>query len=123
MVSSLHDGMNLVAKEFVASQVEGKGVLICSEFAGAAEELGNALMINPYDVESVADALKQAIEMPIPERTQRMARLQAHVSEHNIYKWLAEIFDELDRIRGDNSVTALSPLAPVQSHPPALQRP
>jgi trehalose-6-phosphate synthase len=123
MVSSLHDGMNLVAKEFVASQVEGKGVLICSEFAGAAEELGNALMINPYDVESVADALKQAIEMPAPERTQRMARLQEHVSEHNIYKWLAEIFDELDRIRGDSPVTALSPLAPVQSHPPALQRP
>ena len=68
--------MNLVAKEFVASQVEQRGVLICSEFAGAAEELDNALLINPYDTESVADTLKQAIEMSAEEKAQRMARLQ-----------------------------------------------
>jgi trehalose 6-phosphate synthase len=118
MVSSLHDGMNLVAKEFVASQVEPKGVLICSEFAGAAEELDNALLINPYDVESVADTLKQAIEMSAPERTQHMARLQEHISEHNIYRWLAEIFTELDRIRGDSQVTSLTPVESPHSHTP-----
>jgi trehalose-6-phosphate synthase len=106
MVSSLHDGMNLVAKEFVASQVERKGVLICSEFAGASEELDNALLINPYDVESVADTLKQAIEMSTEERTDRMARLQEHVSEHNIFKWLASIFVELDRIREERHLAA-----------------
>jgi glycosyltransferase involved in cell wall biosynthesis len=108
MVSSLHDGMNLVAKEFVASQVECKGVLICSEFAGAAEELDNALLINPYDVESVADTLKHAIEMPTEERSRRMARLQEHISEHNIYKWLAENFIELDRIRREEHGTAFA---------------
>jgi trehalose 6-phosphate synthase len=121
MVSSLHDGMNLVAKEFVASQVERKGVLICSEFAGAAEELDNALLINPYDLESVADTLKQAIEMSAEERTQRMARLQEHISEHNIFKWLTEIFSELDRIRGDRQVVALTSIESPQS-PAAAQR-
>jgi trehalose 6-phosphate synthase/phosphatase len=109
----------LVAKEFVASQVEPKGVLICSEFAGAAEELDNALLINPYDVESVADTLKQAIEMSAPERTQHLARLQEHISEHNIYKWLADIFTELDRIRGDSHVASLAPVASPHSHTPA----
>jgi trehalose 6-phosphate synthase len=123
MVSSLHDGMNLVAKEFVASQVEPKGVLICSEFAGAAEELDNALLINPYDVESVADTLKQAIEMSAEERAHRMARLQEHISEHNIFKWLAEIFTELDRIRGERPVAALAPLESSPSRSAALRGP
>jgi trehalose 6-phosphate synthase len=120
MVTSLHDGMNLVAKEFVASQVERKGVLICSEFAGAAEELNNALLINPYDVESVADTLKQAIEMPAEERTRRMTRLQEHISEHNIYKWLAEIFIELGHIRAESHVTPLAPIEIPQRDIPAL---
>jgi trehalose 6-phosphate synthase len=124
IVSSLHDGMNLVAKEFVASQVERKGVLICSEFAGAAEELDHALLINPYDVESVADTLKQAIEMSASERTQHMTRLQEHISEHNIYKWLGDIFAELDRIRGESHVTALASLESAQSRSiPVLRRP
>jgi len=122
-VTSLHDGMNLVAKEFVASQVERKGVLICSEFAGAAEALDNALLINPYDVEGVADTLKQAIEMSAGEREQRMARLQEHISEYNIYKWLAEIFMELDRIRGEHHVTALAPVELPRGGPPALPQP
>jgi trehalose 6-phosphate synthase len=122
-VTSLHDGMNLVAKEFVASQVERNGVLICSEFAGAAEALDNALLINPYDVEGVADTLKQAIEMSAGEREQRMARLQEHISEYNIYKWLAEIFMELDRIRGEHHVTALAPVELPRGGPPALPQP
>lgn len=121
MVTPLYDGMNLVAKEFVASQVERKGVLICSEFAGAAGQLDNALMINPYDIESVADTLKQAIEMPVAERMQRMACLQEHIAEHNIYKWLADIFSELARIRGESHVTDI---ASVDASPEAaLARP
>jgi trehalose 6-phosphate synthase/phosphatase len=97
-------------------------VLICSEFAGAAEELNNALIINPYDVESMADTLKQAIDMSVEERSRRMARLQEHISEHNIYKWLAEIFIELNRIRGERHVTALAPVAAPRSGAPALSR-
>lgn len=119
IVSSLHDGMNLVAKEFVASQVERNGVLICSEFAGAAEALDNALLINPYDVEGVADTLKQAIEMAQDERARRMERLQEHISEHNIYKWLIDIFAELDRVRGEPHVAALAPLELPRGGAPA----
>jgi trehalose-6-phosphate synthase len=115
--------MNLVAKEFVASQVERRGVLICSEFAGAAETLDNALLINPYDMESVADTLKQAIEMAPDERARRMARLQEHISEHNIYKWLIDIFAELDHIRGESHVAALAPLELPRRGAPALPQP
>jgi trehalose 6-phosphate synthase len=101
--------MNLVAKEFVASQVEQRGVLICSEFAGAAEALDNALLINPYDTESMADTLKQAIEMSGAEKTHRMAQLQTHSAEHNIYKWLADIFTTLEqRIQEASHVSALA---------------
>src|SRR5262245_57624462 len=120
MVSSLQDGMNLVAKEFVASQVEQRGVLICSEFAGAAEALDNALLINPYDTESVADTLRQAIEMAPEERTQRMARLQSHIAEHNVYKWLADIFTTLDRIQEDAHAEAFAAVEAPAGDPPAL---
>jgi alpha,alpha-trehalose-phosphate synthase [UDP-forming] len=116
MVTSLHDGMNLVAKEFVASQVEQRGVLICSEFAGAAEALDNALLINPYDTERVADTLKHAIEMSREEKAHRMARLQTHLAEHNIYKWLADIFTTLEDIRGASPGAALAAVAvPTES--------
>jgi trehalose 6-phosphate synthase len=120
MVTSLHDGMNLVAKEFVASQVERPGVLICSEFAGAAEELDNALLINPYDTESVADTLKQAIEMSMEDKAQRLVRLQTHIAEHNIYKWLADIFSTLARLQGERAVPALTALEAPGSHLPVL---
>jgi len=108
MVTSLHDGMNLVAKEFVASQVEQRGVLICSEFAGAAEALDAALRINPYDTEAVADTLKQAIEMSREEKVHRMARLHMHLAEHNIYKWLADIFTTLGHLQGASESAALA---------------
>jgi trehalose 6-phosphate synthase len=111
MVTSLHDGMNLVAKEFIAAQIERRGVLLCSEFAGAAEELSNALLINPYDTEGVAETLRQALEMSPGEKAHRMARLQEYLAEHNIYKWLVDVFTTLAHIReGNNSneSTALS---------------
>jgi trehalose-6-phosphate synthase len=104
MVTSLHDGMNLVAKEFAVLQVEQ----LCSEFAGAAEALNTALLINPYDTEGVADTLKHAIDMSREEKTHRMARLQMHIAEHNIYKWLADIFTTLEHIQGASDGAALA---------------
>jgi trehalose 6-phosphate synthase len=102
MVTSLHDGMNLVAKECIAAQIERRGVLLCSEFAGAAEELSNALLINPYDTEGVAETLRQALEMSPEEKAHRMARLQEYLAEHNIYNWLVDVFTMLARIREGN---------------------
>jgi len=110
MVTSLHDGMNLVAKEYIAAQVERRGVLLCSEFAGAAEQLGNALLINPYDTEGMVETLRQALEMSPEEKAYRMARLQEYLAEHNIYKWLVDVFTMLARLREENNgpSTALS---------------
>jgi trehalose-6-phosphate synthase len=121
MVTSLYDGMNLVAKEFVAAQVERRGVLLCSEFAGAAEELDSALIINPYDIEGMVAALKRALEMPAAEKAHHMTRLQTHIAEHNIYKWLAEIFTDLVRIQqaGRVTVTALVPVTAPPGRPAA----
>jgi len=106
IVSSLHDGMNLVAKEFVAAQGEpgsdggpsegdGDGVLILSEFAGAARDLADALIVNPYDTEEFAEAIRNAVEMPAAERQARMDRMYRHVSENNIYRWAAEFLASL----------------------------
>jgi trehalose-6-phosphate synthase len=91
-VNSLQDGMNLVAKEFVAAQVdEPGGVLVLSKFAGAAEELDGAFEVNPYDPEGTADRLREALLMPASERAERQARLRASV--RSIYDWMGEIFD------------------------------
>ncbi|MGH8507652.1 MAG: trehalose-6-phosphate synthase [Gammaproteobacteria bacterium] len=95
IVSSLHDGMNLVAKEYVAAKDDDEGVLILSEFAGAARELSDALIINPYDTEQFADAIRDAVEMEPAERRARMGRMRRLVEEHNIYCWAAELLTEL----------------------------
>lgn len=102
IVSSLHDGMNLVSKEFVAAQGEpgtsntqASGVLILSEFAGAARDLSDALIINPYDTEEFAQAIKLAIEMPLEERKDRMSRMYQQVAESNIYRWAADFLTSL----------------------------
>ena len=89
VVSSLHDGMNLVAKEYVASRFDHDGVLILSPFTGAALELTDALIVNPYDIERFADSIRQAVEMPRVERQIRMANMRAVVQENNIFKWAA----------------------------------
>lgn len=106
IVSSLHDGMNLVAKEYVAAQAGGDGVLILSEFAGAARELADALIINPYDVEQFAEALRAGIEMDEAERRARMQRLSRQVEEHNIYRWAANFLTELAATRAPGAETA-----------------
>jgi len=99
LVTSLHDGMNLVAKEFVAAQEDNHGVLILSRFAGAAHELTDALVVNPYDTEELADSIRRALEMRPEERRQRMARMRITVREHNIYRWAGNLIGELCEIR------------------------
>jgi trehalose 6-phosphate synthase len=95
IVSSLHDGMNLVAKEYVAAQSGGDGVLVLSEFAGAARELADALIVNPYDTEQFAEAIRFGLEMDAAERRARMQRLGRQVDEHNIYRWAANFLSAL----------------------------
>jgi trehalose-6-phosphate synthase/HAMP domain-containing protein len=95
MVTSLHDGMNLVAKEFVSVRDDGDGVLILSRFTGAARELRDALLVNPYDVDEMAEAIRGAVEMPPGERRSRMARMRQTVREHNIYRWAGLLLGEL----------------------------
>jgi trehalose-6-phosphate synthase len=87
--------MNLIAKEYVASQVDKRGVLILSEFAGAAEELPDALLVNPYDIEGVSEAIHAAIRMPSREKTERMDRMQDQVRERDIYCWVRNFFEEI----------------------------
>jgi len=91
MVTSLHDGMNLVAKEFVASRNKNDGALILSRFAGASQELKGALIVNPYDIEESADAIKSALEMSPEEQLQRMKQMREVIVEHNIYSWAATL--------------------------------
>src|SRR5207249_1506357 len=88
VVSSLADGMNLVAKEFIACQVDHRGVLVLSELAGARDELPWAVSINPYDAEGFAGALRQALEMEPEERRARMEHLRAYVADHDMYSWM-----------------------------------
>ncbi len=105
IVSSLHDGMNLVAKEFVAAKPNLDGVLILSEFAGAARELADALIINPYDTEQFAEAIRRALEMPPDEREARMSRMQRQVEENNIYRWAANFLTDLTAVPITNPPT------------------
>jgi len=99
MVTSLHDGMNLVAKEFVASRDDERGALILSTFAGAAHELTDALLVNPYDVSQMADRIHEALEMPEGEQEIRMERMRRTVREHNVYRWAAHLLSDLTEIR------------------------
>jgi trehalose 6-phosphate synthase len=98
MVTSLHDGMNLVAKEFVAARDDEAGVLILSRFTGASRELRDALIVNPYDIEQLADAIRNALEMPPEEMTARMQRMRDVVKEHNIYRWAGTLIEALVKI-------------------------
>ena len=98
LVSSLHDGMNLVAKEFVASRIDGDGVLILSAFTGAARELTDALIVNPFAVDEVAEAIRKAINMPAAERRRRMNKMRSVVATNNVYRWAGKILLTLSGI-------------------------
>src|SRR6266446_6987762 len=99
MVTSLHDGMNLVAKEFVAAREDERGALILSTFAGAAHELPDALLVNPYDVSQLAEAIHRALEMTEEEQAVRMQHMRHDVRERNVYRWAAHLLSDLTEIR------------------------
>jgi trehalose-6-phosphate synthase len=98
IVSSLHDGMNLVAKEFVASRDDHDGVLVLSALAGAAQELDEALIINPYDTSDFADALLRALDMPRHERRRRMVAMRRVVAGRNVFGWASDILEGLESL-------------------------
>ncbi|HXM63092.1 MAG TPA: trehalose-6-phosphate synthase [Terriglobales bacterium] len=99
LVTSLHDGMNLVAKEFIAARDDEQGVLILSRFTGAARELNDALIVNPYDTEQMAEAIRIALELPAEERQARMQRMRRVVQEHNIFRWAGNLIADLSNVR------------------------
>jgi trehalose 6-phosphate synthase/phosphatase len=107
LVTPQRDGMNLVAKEYAAARTDGDGVLVLSEFAGAAEEMPEALIVNPFDIDGMADAIEQALAMPEAERRARMAGLHARVMQHDVHRW-AEHF-----------LAALAEEAPAPADPAA----
>ena len=100
VVNSLHDGMNLVAKEFCAARLDNQGVLILSEFTGSALELSGALMINPFAIERIADAMLEAIAMEPQEEARRMIAMRNTISRQNIFRWGADIVQALKDIEG-----------------------
>ena len=114
LVTSLHDGMNLVAKEYVAARDDEDGVLVLSKFTGASVELRDALLVNPYDTCGVADAVYAGLEMPRDERHKRMRQMRRQVMEHNIYRWAARVMGDLRELRLDNlsekDVAGVSPV-------------
>ena len=108
MVTSLHDGMNLVAKEFVAARCDERGVLILSQFTGAARELQDAILVNPYDTNATAMAIAQALEMNVENIADRMRRMRRNIKTHNVYRWAADLVGELCDVRIDAADRDLS---------------
>ncbi len=99
IVSSLHDGMNLVAKEYIVERTDLSGSLILSQFTGAARELNDAILVNPYSIEDFADSIKLAIQMPKEEKIRRMENMRKIISENNVYRWAASIITELTALK------------------------
>jgi trehalose 6-phosphate synthase len=110
MVTSLHDGMNLVAKEFVASRDDEGGALILSGFTGASQELVDALIVNPYDTEQMAEAIRFSLEMDPRERRQRMRNMRQVVKGNNIYRWAANLTGAVSEIRIEAFENAKRPI-------------
>jgi len=104
-VSSLHDGMNLVAKEFVAARTDLKGVLVLSEFTGAARELTEALIVNPYDLEGSSEALAVALTMPLDEQADRMRSMRSLLAQFNVYRWAGKMLVDAARLRNQERVS------------------
>ena len=99
LVSSLHDGMNLVAKEYVATKKDLSGILILSQFTGAARELTDALLFNPYSIEECAETIRTAVEMPAEEKKKRMEKMRKAIAENNIYRWAGNIITDLTSLK------------------------
>jgi trehalose 6-phosphate synthase len=125
MVTSLHDGMNLVAKEFVAARDDEQGVLVLSTFAGAARELLEALIVNPYDAAMMSEAMLQGLTMAPEEQCSRMRRMREIVADNNVYRWAGSMLldaarlrkrDELDRVIGEPPPPLPSNVVPLAEH-------
>jgi trehalose 6-phosphate synthase len=112
VVSSLHDGMNLVAKEFVSSRTDEDGVLVLSDFAGASRELTDALIVNPFDEIELAEGIRTALKMTREERRRRMQKMRAVVAESNIYRWTGKILSAL--LKFEMGVRAHAVAAPME---------
>ncbi|QEL17750.1 alpha,alpha-trehalose-phosphate synthase (UDP-forming) [Limnoglobus roseus] len=111
VVSSLHDGMNLVAKEFVTARDDGQGTLVLSQFTGAARELTDAVLVNPFDVDGLAAGLHAALAMPADEQRRRMRRMRAQVSDNNIYRWAGMLLSEASKLVPDADPPEVVPTA------------
>jgi trehalose 6-phosphate synthase len=98
MVTSLHDGMNLVAKEFVSARTDNDGVLLLSQYTGAARELPEAILVNPYDADRLADEMYNAFKMSENKRRTRMKRMRIHVRKNNVFQWVHNIFEESEKV-------------------------
>ncbi len=109
LVTALRDGMNLVAKEYVASRIDEDGILVLSEFAGAADELKSALLVNPHDIDGLKDTIMQAVSMPRRERVQRMRALRRRVRDNDVARWSSSFLDELDQARPDGAPEVRAP--------------
>ncbi|MGO1467162.1 MAG: alpha,alpha-trehalose-phosphate synthase (UDP-forming) [Microbacterium gubbeenense] len=99
LVTALRDGMNLVAKEYVAVRQDNTGVLLLSEFAGAADELGSALLVNPHDIEGMKDTMMRAVSMPVAEQTRRMKTMRRKVIENDVAKWGEKFLADVNALR------------------------
>jgi trehalose 6-phosphate synthase len=108
IVSSLHDGMNLVAKEFVASRDDDEGVLVLSSFAGASRELSEALIVNPYHAQQMAAALDAALRMPRKEQRERMHLMRQQVREQNVYRWAGRMLVDAAQVRQRRRILELT---------------
>jgi trehalose 6-phosphate synthase len=104
-VSSLDDGMNLVAKEFIAARDDERGVLVLSQFTGAARELTEALIVNPYDLDQASDALATALELSVEEQRDRMRSMRAFLAEFNVYRWAGRMLVDAARLRSRDRLT------------------
>jgi trehalose 6-phosphate synthase len=116
LITPLKDGMNLVAKEYCASNVETNGVLVLSEFAGASQQLGkSALLVNPFNVEEVADSICRAYTMNAEERKKRMKRLRVGVQRNNIFRWLEQFLSAFGMPLPKARTTTSTPAVPSSS--------
>jgi trehalose 6-phosphate synthase len=110
LVTPLRDGMNLVAKEYVAAQdAADPGVLVLSQFAGAAEEMSQALIVNPYNIAETADVIRMAFEMALPERQTRHAALLETVEKNNVVAWCRSFIAQLERVRSNDPASWRAP--------------
>ena len=116
VVSSLHDGMNLVAKEFVAARGDDRGALVLSRFTGAARELPDAVLVNPFDVDELADGMHLALTMPEDEQERRMRRMRAQVNDHNIFRWAGTLLSQIGKLVPEPPERVASPPDPAGYH-------